>query len=40
MGKDTIVKIKKPDGIRNLLTEMLREGARKLLASAVKNSIP
>jgi putative transposase len=35
MGKDNVIELKKPETINDLLTEVLRSGARKLLAAAV-----
>jgi len=39
MAKGTVVEIKKPEGIRDLLTETIREGARQLLAIAVRAEV-
>lgn len=39
MGKGTVVEIGKPEGIRDLLTETIREGARQILAVAVKAEV-
>jgi len=39
MGKGTVVEIRKPEGIRDLLTETIRDGARSLLAAAIKAEV-
>jgi len=36
MGEDTIVRFRKPDSVRDGLTELLREGAQRLLKQAVQ----
>jgi transposase-like protein len=36
MGEDTIVRFRKPDAVRDALTEFLREGAQRLLKQAVQ----
>lgn len=39
MSKDTVVEFKKPETTRDLLTEVIRSGARKLLAAAVEAEV-
>lgn len=39
MGKDKVIGLKKPETINDLLTEVLRSGARKLLAAAVNAEV-
>ncbi|MFZ2314618.1 MAG: IS256 family transposase [Gammaproteobacteria bacterium] len=39
MGKDNVIGLKKPETINDLLTEVLRSGARKLLAAAVNAEV-
>ena len=36
MSEDTIVRFRKPDTVRDALTELLREGAQRLLRQAVQ----
>lgn len=39
MGKDKVIELKNPETINDLLTEVLRSGARKLLAAAVNAEV-
>ncbi|MFZ3067085.1 MAG: IS256 family transposase [Gammaproteobacteria bacterium] len=39
MGKDNVIGLKKPETINDLLTEVLRSGAKKLLAAAVNAEV-
>src|SRR6266699_2965392 len=39
MGEDTIVRFRKPDSVRDGLTELLREGAQRLLKQAVQTEL-
>jgi len=39
MGKGTVVEIRKPEAVRDLLTETIRDGAKQLLAAAVKAEV-
>jgi DNA-binding phage protein len=36
MKKDNVIELKKPEAITDLLTEVLRNGAKQLLTAAVK----
>ena len=39
MGKDNIIALKKPETVADLLTEVLRNGAKRLLAAAVEGEV-
>lgn len=39
MQKDNVIELKKPEGMSDLLTEALRNGARQLLAAAVEAEV-
>ena len=39
MKKDTVVSIDQPETTRDALTEVLREGAQKLIAEAVQSEL-
>jgi transposase-like protein len=39
MKKDTVIELKKPEAVTDLLTEVLRNGAQQLLAAAVKAEV-
>jgi hypothetical protein len=39
MRKDNVIELKKPEAVSDLLTEVLRAGARKLLAAAVNAEV-
>jgi len=39
MKKDTVIELKKPDTMTDLLTEVLRNGAQQLLAAAIKAEV-
>lgn len=39
MSEDTVVRFRKPDAVRDALTELLREGAQRLLRQAVQAEV-
>lgn len=39
MGEDTVVRFRNPDSVRDALTELLREGAGRLLRQAVQSEV-
>lgn len=39
MGEDTVVRFRNPETVRDALTELLREGAQRLLKQAVEAEV-
>src|SRR5512141_2230068 len=39
MSKDNVIALKKPEAIKDLLTEVIRTGARQLLAAAIEAEV-
>ncbi len=39
MSEDTVVRFRKPEAVRDALTELLREGAQQLIRQAVQSEL-